>query len=119
MEEVKRKLEEVIQSNDGLKSSIKTLNSNVHELAINVERQTNVLETHKQIYSIEMNNILATMREMKDLSLSNQKKIHELEKDVNTAKGATGMAHALWSVAWAIGSAIVTATVFVMKGGNQ
>lgn len=118
MEDMHLKIKEIAETNSTMSDDLRSLRGSIHELSISIERQTNVLDTYKAIMAMQIDNILNVQKEIKEMSLNNQKKINELEKEVSKAKGATGMAQVLWGVIWSVGSAIVTAVVFVMKGGG-
>lgn len=119
MEETKKRIE-VIERH--IQVEMSSLSKSVHELALNVERQTQILAGQKDFWNYQISALGKELQEVKVQVKSNHENIDLLSARFHEINGAGKAAKLIMGAVWAlvgfIAAYVVPFFVSIFKGGS-
>lgn len=113
MDEVKASIKDMRDDIRLLSEAIRKQNDTFARLDKNIEKQTVLLDGHKELYAREIKFLQTELSGLKTSVMSNYNDLALLKADINKAKGAAGAAQVFWNIAWAVCGAVVSGVVMI------
>lgn len=121
MEEIKKRIAIIETVEQNIQVEMSSLSKSVHELAINVERQTAILAGQKDFWNYQISALGKEMQEVKAQVKNNHENIERLNARFHEINGAGKATKLIMGTVWALIGFIVAYVVpffsSLFKGG--
>ena len=103
-------------SEEKMFSKLDDITENLFKVTLSLERTTSALEGHIQIFNNSIEQLKKDQNAVGDMARKNSAEIASINKKLAHIEGAATLGKWLWGVLWAVCSALVGFTAWIMKG---
>lgn len=122
MEEIKKRIAIIETVEQNIQVEMSSLSKSVHELALNVERQTQILAGQKDFWNYQISALGKEMQDVKSNVRANHENIDRLNARFHEINGASKAAKWIIGVVWALIGFVVAYVIpffaSLFKGGG-